>query len=289
MGPALRRQTRSVANLAFVGFCWITTAIAVAALACIFITLLQKGVAGVDLNVFILPTPAPGTTGGLGNAILGSVVLSLIGMIIAVAVGVLAGTWLAEFGRNSLYAEVVRFLNDILLSAPSILVGLFVYILLVKPFHGASALAGGVALGLIAVPIITRTTEDVLRLQPTALREAGVALGTPLWTTIRKILWKSAGSGILTGALLAFARISGETAPLIFTAMNSQFYSLGLDKPYFGLNQEIANLPVTIYQSALSASDDLVSLAWTGSLIVAVAVLVANILARFVTRERRSS
>ncbi len=205
----------------------------------------------------------------------------------------LAGTWLAEFGGDSLYAQFVRFVNDILLSAPSVLVGLFVYGFLVAPFHGFSTLAGAVALAFIAVPIITRTTEDVLKLQPHALREAGVALGTPFWTTIRKILWKSAGSGILTGCLLAFARISGETAPLLFTALNNQFGNFGPDKPWFGLTtaftHPIASLPAVIYQFALSAYDDLVNLAWAGALITAVAVLAANILARVITRERRSS
>jgi phosphate transport system permease protein len=194
-------------------------------------------------------------------------------MIIAVVIGVLAGTWLAEFGRNSLYAEIVRFVNDILLSAPSVLIGLFVYTLLVAPFHGFSALAGGVALALIAVPIITRTTEDVLKLQPPALREAGVALGAPLWITIRKILWKSAGSGILTGALLAFARISGETAPLLFTALNNQFWSNNLNAP-------MANLPVVIFQFALSPYKDWQELAWAGALIITTTILLLSISAR---------
>jgi phosphate transport system permease protein len=209
-------------------------------------------------------------------------------MILAVIMGVLAGTWLAEYGGDSLYAHFVRYVNDILLSAPSVLVGLFVWYLLVNPFHGFSAFAGAVALALIAVPIITRTTEDVLKLQPTALRESGVALGTPLWTTIRKILWKSAGSGILTGALLAFARISGETAPLLFTAVNNQFFSLGLNKPWFGLNSQIASLPAVMFNFGLSAYDDLVKLAWSAALIVTVAIFAANIVARFVTRERHS-
>jgi len=287
MTPSLRRTRRTVVNLSFTGFCYVTTAIALSALALIFWSLLVKGIGGINANVFTMVTPAAGSPGGLANAIVGSIVLCAIGMVIAIAVGVLAGTWLAEFGRNSLYAEIVRFVNDILLSAPSVLIGLFVYTLLVAPFHGFSALAGGVALALIAVSIITRTTEDVLKLQPSALREAGVALGTPLWTTIRKILWKSAGSGILTGALLAFARISGETAPLLFTALNNQFFSLGLHKPYLGLTNSIASLPVVIFNFALSAYDDLVNLAWAGALIIAVAVLAANILARIVTRERR--
>ncbi len=286
---SLRTVRRKLANVAFTGFCWVGAAVALAALALIFWTLIVKGVGGINAEVFLKETPAAGSVGGLANAIIGSLVLCLMAMAIAIAVGVLAGTWLAEFGGRSLYAQVVRFVNDILLSAPSVLVGLFVYSFLVKPFHGFSAFAGAVALALIAVPIITRTTEDVLKLQPTALREAGVALGTPFWTTVRKILWKSAGSGILTGGLLAFARISGETAPLLFTALNNQFFSLGLNKPWLGLNGSIASLPAVIFQFALSAYDDLVKLAWAGALIIAVAVLAANILARFITRERRSA
>jgi phosphate transport system permease protein len=279
---SLRRTLRSTGNGVFVVFCYVGTAIALAVLAAILWTLLVKGIGGINLDVFTKSTPAAGSVGGLLNAIIGSVVMCALAMVLAVLVGVLAGTWLAEYGRNHWYAELVRFVNDILLSAPSVLIGLFVYQLLVAPFHGFSALAGAVALALIAVPIITRTTEDVLKLQPTALRESGVALGTPLWTTIRKVLWKSAGSGILTGGLLAFARISGETAPLLFTALNNQFLSLRLDKA-------MASLPIVIFQFALSAYDDLVRLAWTGALIIAVAVLAANIMARIITRERRPS
>ena len=188
-----------------------------------------------------------------------------IGMAIAVAFGVMAGTWLAEFGRNTLYAQIVRFVNDILLSAPSVLIGLFVYTLFVAPFHGFSAIAGGGRLGADrGADHFTRTTEDILKLQPVALRESGVALGAPHWTTIRKILWKSAGSGILTGGLLAFARISGETAPLLFTALNNQFFTWNVAKP-------MASLPIVIFQFALSPYDDWQKLAWTGALIVAAA------------------
>ena len=279
---SLRRTVRTVGNSAFIGFCFITTAVALFVLALILWTLVVKGLGGLNLHVFTMSTPAAGSEGGLLNAMLGSVIMCVIAMIIAGLIGVLAGTWLAEYGRDHWYAQTVRFLNDILLSAPSILVGLFVQQLLVAPFHGFSAMAGSVALALIAVPIITRTTEDVLKLQPPSLRESGVALGTPLWTTIRKVLWKAAGSGILTGALLAFARISGETAPLLLTTMSNQFLSWRLDK-------EMANLPVVIFNFALTAADDLVRLAWTGALILAVAVLAANIAARIITRERRPS
>ena len=279
---SLRRLRRTAANLAFTGFCYIGTIIAIAVLSAILWTLVVKGAGGVKLDVFTKSTPAAGSPGGLLNAIVGSLIMCAMGMVFAVSVGVLAGTWLAEYGRSSWYAQLVRFMNDILLSAPSVLVGLFVYAVLVQPFGGFSALAGGVALALIAVPIITRTTEDVLKLQPTALRESSVALGTPLWTTIRKVLWKSAGSGILTGALLAFARISGETAPLLFTALNNQFFSWNLNKP-------MASLPIVIFQFALSPYDDWIALAWAGALIVAVAVLATNIAARIITRERHPS
>jgi phosphate transport system permease protein len=279
---SFRRAQRSIANGAFVVFCYIVTLVAIIALAVILWSLMTQGVGGFNLRLFTMSTPAAGSPGGLLNAIVGSVVMCGLAMVLAVVIGVLAGTWLAEYGRNHWYAELVRFVNDILLSAPSVLVGLFVYQLLVAPFHGFSALAGAVALALIATPIITRTTEDVLKLQPTALRESGVALGSPLWTTIRSILWKSAGSGILTGGLLAFARISGETAPLLFTALNNQFFNWNLAKP-------MASLPIVIFQFALSPYDDWQRLAWAGALLIAAAVLLTNIMARVITRERRPS
>jgi phosphate transport system permease protein len=279
---SLRRTRRTVGNGVFVAFCCAVTLVALAALGFIMWSLMSQGLGGLNLHVFTMSTPAAGSPGGLINAIVGSIIMCAIGMTVAVTVGVMAGTWLAEYGRQSLYAEIVRFVNDILLSAPSVLIGLFVYTLLVAPFHGFSALAGGVALALIAVPIITRTTEDVLKLQPTALREAGVALGTPHWVAIRSIMWKSAGSGILTAGLLAFARISGETAPLLFTALNNQFFTWNATKP-------MASLPIVIFQFALSPYDDWQKLAWAGALIVAAAVLATNILARFITREPRRS
>ena len=280
---AFKKTVRTTGNTVFIGFCFIATIAALAVLTAILWTLVAKGFGGLNVHIFTMSTPAAGSQGGLLNAIIGSVIMCAMAMVVAVIVGILAGTWLAEYGRDHWYAQIVRFVNDILLSAPSVLVGLFVYQILVA--HGIghfSALAGSVALALLAVPIITRTTEDVLKLQPPALREAGVALGTPLWTTIREVLWKSAGTGMLTGALLAFARISGETAPLLFTALNNQFQSWDLTRP-------MASLPIVIFNFALSAYDDLVRLAWTGALIVAVAVLAANIAARIITRERRPS
>jgi phosphate transport system permease protein len=277
-----RIASRRAANAVFVFFCCLFTVLALGALAAILWSLLSQGLAGLNLAVFTKSTPAPGSPGGLANAIVGSIMLGIFAMALALMLGVMAGTWLAEYAGASRYGSVVRFLNDVLLSAPSILIGLFVYELLVAPFGGFSGFAGAVALALIAAPVITRTTEDVLAIQPTTLRESAVALGTPLWSVIRKILWRSASGGILTGALLAFARISGETAPLLFTALNNQFFSLDMSKP-------IANLPVVIFQFALSAYDDWRRLAWAGALIVAASVLAVTIIARILSREPRRS
>ncbi len=276
------RLSRRLGELTFLGFCWSATAVALAALTAILWSLVGQGVGGLDLSVFTMSTPAPGSEGGLLNAILGSLMMCATAMIGAVIIGALSGTWLSEFAQGSAYGKAVRFLNDVLLSAPSILVGLFVYEILVAPLGGFSGFAGAVALGLIAAPVITRTTEDVLRLQPVALREASVALGAPLWRTILSVVWKSARGGMLTGALLAFARISGETAPLLFTALNNQFLSLDMTKP-------TANLPVVIFNFALSAYDDWRRLAWAGALLIAATVLAVTIVARILAREQRRS
>ncbi len=277
-----QRLSRRVSEGVFLAFCWAATAVALLALSAIMWSLLSQGLGGLDLNIFTKSTPAPGSEGGLLNAILGSLMMCAAAMVGAVFVGVFAGTWLSEFARDSHYGKIVRFLNDVLLSAPSILVGLFVYEILVAPLKGFSGFAGAVALGLIAAPVITRTTEDVLRLQPTALREASVALGAPVWRTILAVIWKSAQGGMLTGALLAFARISGETAPLLFTALNNQFLSLDMTKP-------TANLPVVIFNFALSAYDDWRRLAWAGALLIAATVLTVTILARMLAQEPRRS
>jgi phosphate transport system permease protein len=273
---------RKIGNTVFVGFCWIGAAVALTFLALILWSLVVKGLGGIDPKIFTMDTPAPGSPGGLRNAIAGSIMMCLMAMILSVTFGVLAGTWLAEYAGESLYGKVVRFVNDVLLSAPSILIGLFVYTILVAPFHGFSGLAGAVALALLAVPVVTRTTEDVMKLQPSALREAGVALGSPLASTIRRILWRASSTGILTGGLLAFARISGETAPLLFTALNNQFFSWNLTKP-------MANLPTVIFNYALSAYDDWQRLAWAGAALIAFAVLFVNIIARTLARESRRS
>ena len=255
-----RRSRRKFKSGLFVGFCVGSTALALIALVAILASLLVEGLGGLNVAVFTQSTPAPGSMGGLSNAIVGSLMLCIVAMIGAMVVGVLAGTWLAEYSADSHYAKVVRFMNDVLLSAPSILVGLFVYEIVVAPAHGFSGWAGALALGLLAAPVVTRTTEDVLKLQSRTLRESGVALGTPLATTIRKILWRAAGGGIITGGLLAFARISGETAPLLFTSLGNQFFSLDMGKP-------IASLPGVIFNFALSAYDDWRRLAWVGAVL----------------------
>jgi phosphate transport system permease protein len=282
MKSQVRIARRKAANVVFVGFCWLATAVALFALAAILVSLVKEGAGGMNLKVFTMDTPAPGSQGGLRNAIVGSIMMCAIAMVIAVTIGVLAGTWLAEYAGEGKYGKVVRFVNDVLLSAPSILIGLAIYQLLVAPLHGFSGFAGAVALALLAAPVVTRTTEDVLKLQPPALREAGVALGSPLASTIRRILWRSAQTGILTGGLLAFARISGETAPLLFTALNNQFFSWNMTKP-------MANLPTVIFNFALSAQEDWQRLAWAGAMLIAFAVLAINIIARMLARETRQS
>jgi len=279
---AARVARRRAVNVVFEVFCWIVTAVALVALAAILWSLLSQGLGGLNLDIFTKSTPAPGSPGGLANAITGSIMMCLLAMVMAVVIGTLAGTWLAEYGGRSAYGSVIRFLNDVLLSAPSILVGLFVYEVLVAPFHSFSGFAGSVALALLAVPVITRTTEDVLLLQSATLREAGVALGATLSYVIRTVLWRSARSGLLTGALLAFARISGETAPLLFTALNNQFFTLDLRHP-------TANLPVVIFNYALSAYDDWRRLAWAGALLIAGTVLAVTIVARIVAQEQKRS
>ena len=277
-----RAQRRRAFNGVFVVLCSIATFIALSALVMILWTLLSKGLGGLDGMIFTHDQPAPGSPGGLRNAIVGSLIMCALGMAIALVIGILAGTWLAEYGAGTRYGHVVRFFNDVLISAPSILIGLFVYELLVAPFHGFSGYAGGVALAFLATPIVVRTTEDILTLQPGALREAGMALGASRAFVIRKIIWKSARTGLLTAGLLGFARISGETAPLLFTSLGNQFYNAKLSQP-------MASLPTTIFQFALSAYDDWQRLAWVGALLIAVAVLFINIVGRVLARETHKS
>jgi len=276
MDRALRRK---LANGFFVGACGLATLIALGALVLILWSLVTQGIGGLDRNIFTMTQPAPGSIGGLKNAITGSIMMCAVAMVIAIVVGVLAGTWLAEYGGQTPYGHAVRFLNDVLLSAPSILIGLFVYELMVSHLFGHfTGYAGAVALALLAVPIVTRTTEDMLSLQPNTLREAGMALGAGRGFVIRSIIWKAAGAGLLTGGLLGFARISGETAPLLFTSLGNQFFSLNMGQP-------MASLPTTIFQFALSAYDDWRRLAWVGALLIAVAVLAVNTIGRLLARE----
>lgn len=241
--------------------------------------LVWKGAAGLSLSVFTEMTPPPGEAGGLLNAIAGSIIMTFIAMIVGTPIGVLAGTYMAEYGRYSRLSMVVRFINDILLSAPSIVIGLFVYELMVRPMGHFSALAGAAALAILVVPVVVRTTEDMLNLVPNTLREAGTAIGAPRWIVIRSVAYRAALSGIVTGILLAVARISGETAPLLFTALNNQFWSSSLNTP-------MASLPVTIFQFALSPYEEWQQLAWTGALLITLTVLGLSIFARSLTARR---
>jgi len=272
-----RHLQRQLLNYVFVALTSLATAIAVGALVLILVSLVVNGLGGFDWHVLTMDQPPPGEVGGLRNALVGSLMLCGAAMVIAVVLGILAGTYLAEYGDNNKLAATVRFLNDVLLSAPSILIGLFVYEILVRPFHGFSALAGSVALAFLATPVVTRTTEDILRLQSHALREAGMALGANKGLVIRSIIWRASATGLMTGGLLGFARISGETAPLLFTTLGNPFLSFNLTHP-------MAALPTTIFQFALSAYDDWRRLAWVGALIIAIAVLTANIIGRALAR-----
>ena len=242
----------------------------------ILMVLFWNGFSGLKPAVFTQMTPPPGSAGGLLNAIAGSIMMTGLGIAIGAPIGILAGTYMSEYGRNARLTQIVRFLNDILLSAPSIVIGLFVYELLVRPFGHFSGWAGTAALALIAVPVIVRTTEDMLLLVPNTLREAAAALGASRATIIRVVVYRSAKEGIVTGLLLALARISGETAPLLFTALNNQFWSADLSKP-------ISSLPVVIYQFALSPYKDWQGLAWTGALLITLTSLAGNIIARSLT------
>ena len=266
-------------NAVMMALCVIAAGIGLAWLALILGALVYKGLSGVSLAVFTEMTPPPGDAGGLLNAIYGSIVMTVIGIIVGTPIGVLAGTYMAEYGRFSKLTTVVRFINDILLSAPSIIVGLFVYELLVRPMGHFSAIAGAVALSILVIPVVVRTTEDMLNLVPNALREAGTAIGAPRWVVIRSVAYRAALSGIVTGILLAIARISGETAPLLFTALNNQFWSSNLNAP-------MASLPVTIFQFALSPYEEWQQLAWTGALIITLTVLGLSIFARSLTGRR---
>jgi phosphate transport system permease protein len=247
-------------------------------LVLILIALLHMGTGGLSLRVFTEMTPPPGGTGGLRNAIIGSLVMTTLGVVIGTPIGIFAGTYLAEYGRGSLLSHIVRFINDILLSAPSIVIGLLVYQIVVARMGHFSALAGSIALAVIVIPVVVRTTEDMLLLVPGALREAGTALGMPRAFVIRHIAYRAARAGLITGVLLAIARISGETAPLLFTSLNNQFGG--------SLLTPMASLPVVIYQFAQSPYADWQNLAWTGALIITLAVLALSIGARVLAAQR---
>jgi phosphate transport system permease protein len=248
-------------------------------LVLILLVLVVKGVGGLSLAVFTEMTPPPGSAGGLLNPIVGSLILTALAVLFGTPLGILAGTYMAEYGRYSKLTMVVRFINDILLSAPSIVVGLFVYEIMVAQMGHFSAWAGAVALGIIVIPVVVRTTEDMLLLVSSTLREASAALGIPRWLVIRHVAYRAARAGMITGVLLAVARITGETAPLLFTALNNQFFSWNLNAP-------MASLPVVIFQFALSPYEDWQQLAWTGALLITVAVLGLSILARALSSKK---
>jgi phosphate transport system permease protein len=271
-----KRRRRSVVALTLSA---LATLFGLAWLVWILGTLLLNGFAGLSLAVFTEMTPPPGATGGLLNAIMGSLIMTGLAVVIGTPLGILAGTYMAEYGRYRPLTTFVRFINDILLSAPSIIIGLFVYEVMVVRMGHFSGLAGAMALSIIVIPVVVRTTEDMLLLVPNTLREAAAALGTPQFLIITRVAYRAAMAGLVTGVLLAVARISGETAPLLFTALNNQFWSLDLNAP-------MASLPVTIFQFALSPYKDWQSLAWTGALIITAAVLTLSIVARVLAATR---
>ena len=269
-----RYQSRRVKSSIIMALCWSASLVGIGVLVIILGTLLVKGASGLSSVILVQDTPPPGAAGGLRNAIVGSLIMTSLGVVIGTPIGILAGTYMAEYGRYTRLTVIVRFINDILLSAPSIVIGLFVYTLMVRPAGHFSAIAGSVALAVLVIPIVVRTTENMLLLVPDQLREAAFAIGMPRSDVIRYVAYKAARAGMITGVLLAVARISGETAPLLFTALNNQFFSSDLNAP-------MASLPAVIFQFALSPYAEWQSLAWTGALIITAAVLVMSILARW--------
>jgi phosphate transport system permease protein len=271
-----RRGTRKFANVVALTLSVGATVVGLFFLGAILWTLLKNGLAGMSLQLFTKMTPPPGSTGGgLLNAIFGSAAMTVMGIAVGAPVGVLAGTYLAEYGANSRLATVIRFVNDVLLSAPSIIIGLFIYQIIVVPMGHFSAIAGAAALAVIAIPVTVRTTEDMLRLVPQGMKDASTALGAYPWRTTLSVIYPAARSGILTGLLLAIARVSGETAPLLFTALNNQFWSKDLNAP-------MANLPVDIYLFAQSPYPEWQQLAWSGALLITLTILALSIFARIV-------
>jgi phosphate transport system permease protein len=275
-------QRRRVRNRIVMVLAFGATGLGLGWLAIILGTLVFEGASGLSLAVFTEMTPPPGSDGGLLNPIVGSLMMTVLAVALGTPIGILAGTYMAEYGRFSRITHVVRFINDILLSAPSIVVGLFIYEVMVAPMGHFSGLAGSVALAVLVIPVVVRTTEDMLLLVPRELREAASALGMPPAYVIGKIAYRAARAGIITGVLLAVARISGETAPLLFTALNNQFFSANLNAP-------LASLPAVIFQFALSPYHDWQKLAWTGALIITIAVLALSIVARTLASSRKTS
>jgi len=269
---------RRIRNNIMMGLSILASVVGLFFLFVILATLLYKGLTAITPQMFTESTPPPGEDGGLINAIFGSVVMTVVAIAVATPVGILAGTYLAEYGRRGWLTPATRFINDVLLSAPSIVIGLFVYTVWVAQFRHFSGWAGALALAIIVVPVVVRTTDDMLKLVPHSLREAAAALGAPTWKVITLVSYRAARAGIVTGVLLAIARITGETAPLLFTALNNQFWSADMDKP-------MANLPVVIFQFAMSPYEDWHRLAWGGAALITLFVLAINIAARAFFRK----
>jgi phosphate transport system permease protein len=273
-------RVRRVTSSFVMGLCWAASAIGIAVLFIILGTLIYRGAGSLSLHVFTDDVPPPGADGGgLKNAIVGSLIMTFLGTVIGTPIGMLAGTYMAEYGRHTRLTSIVRFINDILLSAPSIVMGLFVYGIMVQPMGHFSGIAGAVSLAVLVIPIVVRTTENMLLLVPNQLREAASAIGMPRSLVIRHVAYKAAMAGMVTGVLLAIARISGETAPLLFTALNNQFFSANLNAP-------MSSLPAVIFQFALSPYERWQDLAWTGALLITFAVLTLSVLARWLSSSR---
>jgi phosphate transport system permease protein len=273
-------RVRRVTSSFVMGLCWAASAIGIAVLFIILGTLIYRGVGSLSLHVFTDDVPPPGADGGgLKNAIVGSLIMTFLGTVIGTPIGMLAGTYMAEYGRHDRLTSIVRFINDILLSAPSIVMGLFVYGIMVRPMGHFSGIAGAVSLAVLVIPIVVRTTENMLLLVPNQLREAASSIGMPRSLVIRHVAYKAAMAGMITGVLLAIARISGETAPLLFTALNNQFFSTNLNAP-------MSSLPAVIFQFALSPYERWQDLAWTGALLITFAVLTLSVMARWLSSSR---
>jgi len=282
MDKAALYRRRRIVNFINLGISMLAVLFGLFWLVWILWTLFAQGLSAISLSMFTQTTPPPGSAGGLANAIFGSLLMSLLATVIGTPIGILAGTYVAEYGRRGWLGPATRFINDILLSAPSIVIGLFVYAVYVANVRHFSGWAGTFALALIVIPVVLKTTENMLRLVPDTMREAAAALGAPQWIVISFVTLRAARAGITTGILLAIARISGETAPLLFTALNNQFWSTNMDAP-------MANLPVVIFQFAMSPYQDWQTLAWGGALLITLSVLTLNIVARFMFTQKSSN